>query len=64
MPLFMYKAVTKGGALVKNKVDDISKYALIQKLKRNDLTPIDIVQIKQTKIKRQTNKRKNIKVLD
>jgi len=62
MPLFMYKAVTKGGALVKNKVDDISKYALIQKLKRNDLTPIDIVQIKQTKIKRQTNKRKNIKV--
>ncbi|MBR6504173.1 MAG: type II secretion system F family protein [Clostridia bacterium] len=60
MPVFVYKAVTKNGVIVKNRVDDINKFALIQKLKRNDLTPIDIVQAKQT-VKKQKIKRKNIK---
>ena len=64
MPVFMYKAVTKGGVVVKNKVDDINKYALIQKLKRNNLTPIDIVQIKQNKTKKQNIKKKNVKPND
>ena len=63
MPVFMYKAITKNGVIVKNRVDDISKYALIQKLKRNDLTPIDIIQAKQT-VKKQKTKRKNIKADD
>jgi len=60
MPVFVYKAVTKSGAVVKNRVEDINKYALIQKLKRNDLTPIDIVQANQV-VKKQKIKRKNIK---
>jgi len=60
MPVFIYKAVTKSGAVVKNRVDDVSRYALIQKLKRNNLTPIDIIQAKQT-VKRQKVKKKNIK---
>lgn len=60
MPVFVYKAITKNGVVVKNRVDDINKYALIQKLKRNDLTPVYIIQAKQT-VKKKKTKRKNIK---
>ena len=58
MPVFMYKAMTKNGTIVKNRVEDINKYALIQKLKRNDLTPIDIIQSKST-VKKQLHKTEN-----
>jgi len=60
MPVFVYKAVTKGGTVVKNRVEDINKYALVQKLKRNDLTPIDIIQASQV-VKKQKIERKNIR---
>ena len=63
MPIFMYKAITKNGVIVKNRVDDISKYALVQKLKKNDLTPIDIIQARTT-VKRDKVKRKNMKPND
>lgn len=45
MPLFKYKAVTKTGEIVENKVDSTNQYVLIKKLKRNDLLPIEVVQI-------------------
>jgi len=61
MPVFIYKAINKYGTVVKNRVDDVNKYALVQKLKRNDLTPIDIIQVKQV-AKKKKMKRKNIKV--
>ena len=38
MPVFVYRAVTKNGTIVRNRVDDISRKSLIKKLKRNDLT--------------------------
>lgn len=60
MPVFMYKAVTKNGVVVKNKVDDVGKFSLVQKLKKNDLTPIDIIQIKQRTVKKKKIKRRNI----
>lgn len=45
MPLFKYKAVTKTGEIVENKVDSTNQYVLMKKLKRNDLLPIEVVQI-------------------
>ena len=46
MPVYTYKAVSKYGQVVTNKVEEKSKSALIKKLKRNELTPIAIVQRK------------------
>ena len=45
MPVFSYKAVTEKGAIVENKVEEINRKSLIRKLKRNNLTPIKIVQV-------------------
>lgn len=56
MPLYAYRALTNDGHIVKNKIEDASKNAVIKKIKRNDLTPISVVQLK---TKTQKNK-KNI----
>lgn len=45
MPEYVYRAVTKNGLIVKNKVEEASKQALIKKLKGNELMPIQIVQV-------------------
>ena len=45
MPEYVYKAVNKKGIIVKNKVEESSKQALIKKLKNNELMPIQIVQV-------------------
>lgn len=44
MPTYMYKAMTKNGQIVKNKITDSSKISCVRRLKRNDLIPISIVQ--------------------
>ena len=44
MPVYTYKAVTKSGQVVRNRVEDVSRQSLIQKLKDNDLLPISVVQ--------------------
>lgn len=44
MPVFEYRAVTKNGGIVKSKAEEINRKALIKKLKRNELTPIEIKQ--------------------
>ena len=51
MPTYMYKAATKSGLVVRNKVEASSKQSLIKALKRNDLLPIDVEQLKR-KLKR------------
>lgn len=45
MPEYVYRAVNKNGIIVKNKVEEASKQALIKKLKGNELMPIQIVQV-------------------
>ena len=50
MPLYYYKAATKSGRIVKNRVEDMSRLSLLKKLKRNGLIPIAVMQ---------TAKRKN-----
>ena len=44
MPSYIYKAVTENGQIVRNRVEDVSRLSLMKKLKRNNLTPITIVQ--------------------
>lgn len=56
MPSFLYRAVTDDGKIVRNKVEEINRKALIKKLMRNGLTPISIRQ--QTKTITSSSKKK------
>ena len=60
MPLFRYKAVTKEGIIVENKVDAINQYALINKLKKNELLPIQVTQINSLGAKNRKKQKRNI----
>ena len=44
MPIYVYRAVTKNGMLVKNRVEEPSKQVLLKKLKDNGLVPVDVIQ--------------------
>ncbi len=63
MPVYSYRALTKTGQEVKNRVEDTSRFNLIKKLKTNGLMPISVVQIN-TKLRTQKNKRKNMDNID
>ena len=43
MPTYVYKAMTKQGQIVRNRITDANKVACIQRLQRNDLVPISLV---------------------
>lgn len=60
MPLFKYKAVTKTGDIVENKVDATNQYMLIRKLKRNNLLPIEVVQINSKNSKKDKKQKRNV----
>ena len=60
MPIFVYRAVTNNGIIVRNKVEDISRKSLIKKLKRNDLTPINIVQVNRVIATSKQKQKRNI----
>ena len=61
MPSFFYKAVTEDGQLVRNKVEEINRKALIKKLMRNGLTPITVRQRAQNvNSSSKTKKRRNL----
>ena len=59
MPTFKYRAVNENGVIVQNRVDEINRKSLIRKLKRNSLTPINIVQVNNSIIKKTTKKQNN-----
>ena len=65
MPVFIYKAVTKNGQVVSNKVEENNKFQLLRKLKKNGLTPITVVQRKSNKTvkKQRRNVESNSSVL-
>ena len=66
MPVFVYRAVTDKGKIVRNKVDEVSRKSLIKKLRRNNLVPINIVQVRSKvvintpKAKKHKTSKKNI----
>ncbi len=45
MPTYVYKALTKKGEIVKNRVESTNKQTLIKKLKNTELLPIAIQQV-------------------
>ena len=59
MPVYVYKAVTDKGLIIRNKVEESSKETLVKRLKNNNITPIEIVQVAY-KGKAQNKKKKNI----
>lgn len=63
MPSFVYRAVTDNGKIVTNRVEEISRKALIKKLIKNGLTPITIVQ-RSKKITSYSNKKKKRNISD
>lgn len=60
MPVYMYKAVTKSGVIVRNKVESSSKENLIQSIKNGDLIPISIEEISERSRKAFKKKKKNV----
>jgi len=64
MPTYNYKAVTRTGLVVKNKVEASSKQSLMKAMKDNDITPINVQQVSYTGRKRYTPKKqkKNISI--
>lgn len=57
MPIYYYKAVTRNGLIVRNKVEDINRINLMRKLKKNDLTPLTVIQTTRKKINKVKTKR-------
>lgn len=62
MPVYSYRALTKTGQEVKNRVEDVSRYNLIKKIKNNGLIPISVIQINTSNRKLRSKQRtaKNI----
>lgn len=60
MPTYMYRAMTKQGQIVRNKVESNSRQSLIKTLKSNDLLPITIEQLAYRNKKAQQKRKKNI----
>ncbi len=57
MPIYRYKAITENGMVVTNTIEESSKYAAIERLKRNKLSPINVdVSLQRTKSKRTVRK--------
>ena len=60
MPTYMYKAVTKTGLIVRNRVESASRQGLIKMLKNNNLLPISIEQISYISKRTPKKQKKNI----
>ena len=64
MPQYIYRAITKDGLVVKNKVESPSKQNLIKRLKGSDLLPIDVVQVGYGLDRTRVAKKRNVSDMD
>ena len=60
MPQYLYRAITKEGIIVRNRVESPSKQTLIKRLKSGDLLPIDVVQVGYGNKKKKILNKKNV----
>lgn len=60
MPTYMYRAMTKQGQIVRNRVEANSRQSLIKTLKNNDLLPIAIEQMAYRRRINKQKKKKNV----
>ena len=63
LPLFVYRAMTPDGHIVRNRVEETNKHYLIRKLKRNGLMPISVNELRGRNQRSKKNKR-NAKNID
>lgn len=56
MPQYRYKALTSAGTIVTNRMDEVNEQIVKAKLKRNDLTPIYVKKVGQSKKKKVTKR--------
>ena len=63
MPEYVYRAITKEGVIVKNRVESGNKQTLVKRLKEGNLTPIDVVQVGYGR-KKINVKKKNVTDID
>lgn len=59
MPTYMYKAMTKTGLIVRNRVESSSRQTLIKSLKGSDLMPITIEQVSYRSMQKNKKQKKN-----
>lgn len=64
MPTFVYRAVNQNGNIIRSRVEDINRKSLIKKLKRNNLMPINIVQVNKIITKNNQKQKRNINAID
>lgn len=66
MPLYIYKAVDRKGQVVRNRVEEINRFILLKKLKRNGFMPIKVTQIQMSNkaSKMRKKQKKNIESSD
>ena len=60
MPTYMYRAMTRNGLIVRNKVEAASKQTLIKSLKGNNLVPISIEQMAYRSNKNAKKQKRNV----
>ena len=60
MPTYMYRAMTKQGQIVRNRVEANSRQSLIKTLKSNELLPIAIEQMAYRNKANQKKRKKNV----
>lgn len=60
MPTYMYRAMTKSGQIVRNRVEANSRQSLIKMLKGNELLPIAIEQLAYRSRNTQKKRKKNV----
>lgn len=60
MPIYIYKAATKDGLVVRNRVEEINKFILLRRLKNNNLLPISITQINAKGNRKLKKQKKNV----
>ncbi len=60
MPTYLYKAMTRKGTIVRNKVEVPSRQNLIQSLKQSNLLPISIEQVSYHSLNKQKKQKKNV----
>ena len=60
MPVYMYRAVTRTGVIVRNKIESSSRQNLIKSLKNSNLLPISIEQVSYRSNKTPKKQKKNV----
>ena len=60
MPIYTYRAMTRAGLVVRNKIEMSSRQKLIENLKSNQMIPIDIKQLAYNSTAKNKKQKKNI----